>query len=140
MGQVRHGSVPKKNAIRAASRRSQASLSQLSRELGITPKTMAKRRKRATVKDRKPWPSEPRSPILTEAKKAAIAAFRRHRLPPMDDCLYSLQPSIPQLTGSALRGCLQRHGLSRLPHMDGDTPKRSKFKHSPIVFGLRATL
>ncbi len=46
MGQVRHGSATTTHAVRAAIQRSQASLSTLSRELGINPKTVAKWRKR----------------------------------------------------------------------------------------------
>lgn len=57
MGQVRHGSATTTHAVRAAIERSQASLSQLSRERGINPKTVAKWRKRATVEDMKTGPS-----------------------------------------------------------------------------------
>ena len=53
MGQVRHGSATTTHAVRAAIQRSQASLAQLSEELGINPKTVAKWRKRATVEDMK---------------------------------------------------------------------------------------
>ena len=63
-----------------------------------------------------------------------VVAFRRHTLLPLDDCLCALQPSIPHLTRSALHRCLQRHGISRLPEMEGDKPKRSKFKRYPIGF------
>ena len=65
MGQVRHGSATTTHAVRAAIQRSQASLSELSRELGINPKTVAKWRKRATVEDLKTGPKEPRSKVLT---------------------------------------------------------------------------
>ena len=51
MGQVRHGSATTTHAVREAIQRSQASLAQLSRELGINPKTVAKWRKRSTVQD-----------------------------------------------------------------------------------------
>ena len=134
MGQVRHGSATTTHAVRAAIQRSQASLAQLSRELGINPKTVAKWRKRATVEDMKTGPSEPRSTALSEAEEAMAVAFRRHTLLPLDDCLYALQPSIPHLTRSALHRCLQRHGISRLPDVEGDKPKRSKFKRYPIGF------
>src|SRR5699024_7572231 len=30
--------------------------------------------------------------------------------------------------------CLQRHGISRLPDVDGDKPKRQRFKRYPIGF------
>ena len=134
MGQVRHGSATTTHAVRAAIQRSQASLATLSRELGINPKTVAKWRKRQTVDDLKTGPKEPRSTVLTEAEEAAIVAFRRHTLLPLDDCLYALQPSIPHLTRSALHRCLQRHGISRLPDVEGDKPKRQKFKRYPIGF------
>ncbi|MFN8874268.1 MAG: IS481 family transposase [Brevundimonas sp.] len=134
MGQVRHGSATTTHAVRAAIQRSQASLSTLSRELGINPKTVAKWRKRATVEDLKTGPTAPRSTVLTEAEEAMVVAFRRHTLLPLDDCLYALQPSIPQLTRSALHRCLQRHGISRLPDVEGDTPKRQRFKPYPIGF------
>ena len=45
-----------------------------------------------------------------------------------------LQPPIPHRTRSALHRCLQRHGISRLPGVDGDKPKRQKFKRYPIGF------
>ena len=80
MGQVRHGSATTTHAIRAAIQRSQASLAQLSQELGINPKTVAKWRKRATVEDLNTGPKEPRSTVLTEAEEAMIVAFRRHML------------------------------------------------------------
>ena len=95
---------------------------------------MAKWRKRETVEDRKTGPKEPRSTVLIEAEEAAIVAFRRHTLLPLDDCLYALQPSIPHLTRSALHRCLQRHGISRLPDVGGDKPKRAQFKRYPIGF------
>jgi transposase-like protein len=83
-------------------------LAQLSRALGINPKTVAKWRKRETVEDRKTGPKEPRSTVLSETEAAAVVVFRRHTLLPLDDCLYALQPSIPHLTRSALHRCLLR--------------------------------
>ena len=83
MGQVRHGSATTTHAVRAAIQRSQASLSTLSRELGINSKTVAKWRKRATVEDLKTGPKAPHSTTLTEAEEAAVVAFRRHTLLPL---------------------------------------------------------
>jgi transposase InsO family protein len=134
MGQVRHGSATTTHAVRAAIQRSQASISELSRELGINPKTVAKWRKRQTVEDQKTGPKEPRSTVLSADEEAMVVAFRRHTLLPLDDCLYALQPSIPHLSRSSLHRCLQRHGISRLPDMGGDKPKRQKFKRYPIGY------
>jgi len=134
MGQVRHGCATTTHAIRAAIQRSQASNAELSRELGINPKTVAKWRKRQSVEDRKTGPREPASTVLSEEDEAVIVAFRRHTLLPLDDCLYALQQTIPHLTRSSLHRCLQRHGISRLPDMDGDKPRRQRFKRYPIGF------
>ena len=41
MGQIRHGSATTTHAVRAAIQRSRASIAELSRELGINPKTVA---------------------------------------------------------------------------------------------------
>ena len=69
-----------------------------------------------------------------ERVKAAVVAFRRHTLLPLDDCLYALQPSLLHLTRSSLHRCLQRHDISRLPEVEGDKPGRRKFKVYPIGF------
>lgn len=134
MGQIRHGCATTTHAVRAAIQRSQATNAALSRELGINVKTVAKWRKRETLEDRKTGPTEPSSTVLSASEEAMIVAFRRHTLLPLDDCLYALQPSIPHLTRSALHRCLQRHGISRLPDMEGDKPKRQKFKRYPIGY------
>ena len=63
-----------------------------------------------------------------------IVAFRKHTLLPLDDCLYTLQASIPHLTRSSLHRCLQRHGIARLPDVEGDKPAKKKFKAYPIGY------
>jgi transposase-like protein len=61
-------------------------------------------------------------------------AFRRHTLPPLDDCLYALQPSLPHLSRSALHRCLQRRAISRLPEVGGDKPAKKRFKRYSIGY------
>ena len=63
-----------------------------------------------------------------------VVAFRWHTLLPLDDCLCTLHPSIPQLTRSSPHRCLQLHGISRLPDVEGDKPKLLKFKRYPIGY------
>jgi transposase InsO family protein len=46
----------------------------------------------------------------------------------------ALQPTIPHLTRSSLHRCLQRHGISRLPDVEGDKPARKRFKRYPIGY------
>ena len=58
----------------------------------INPKTVAKWRKRQTVDELKTGPKEPRSAVLKEAEEAAIVAFRRHRLLPLNDAALASMP------------------------------------------------
>lgn len=134
MGQVHHGCATTTAAVRRAIQHSQESLRALARRYGINPKTVAKWKKRASVADLPTGPSEPKSTVLSVEEEAVIVAFRRHTLLPLDDCLYALQPSIPHLTRSSLHRCLQRHGISRLPDVEGDKPARKKFKAYPIGY------
>ena len=53
---------------------------------------------------------------------------------PLDDCLYALQPTIPHLSRSSLHRCLQRHGVSRLPDVEGGKPAKKRFKRYPIGY------
>jgi transposase InsO family protein len=134
MGQVLHGSATTTEAIRRTIQHSQASLRALARRYGINPKTVAKWKKRGSVADLPTGPREPKSTVLSIGEEAIVIAFRRHTLLPLDDCLYTLQPTIPHLTRSSLHRCLQRYGISRLPQVEGDTPDRRKFKAYPIGY------
>ena len=78
---------------------------------------------------------KPASTVLRVEEEAAIVAFRQHTLLPLDDCLYSLQETIPHLSRSALHRCFQRHGISRLPEVvDGPARTKKKFKDYPIGY------
>jgi transposase InsO family protein len=134
MGQVLHGSATTTETVRRAIQASQESVRALARRHGISPTTVQKWKKRSHVRDTPMGPKVARSSVLSAEEEVAIVTFRRHTLLPLDDCLYALQPSIPHLTRSSLHRCLQRHGVSRLPDMEGDKPKRSKFKSYPIGF------
>ena len=134
MAQVLHGSARTTQAVRRSIQRSQETVAALAERHGIDRKTVAKWRKRKTVEDAPMGPKQPRSTVLSVEEEATIVAFRRHTLLPLDDCLYALQPTIPHLTRSSLHRCLQRHGISRLPEIEGDKPKRKAFKKYPIGY------
>ena len=134
MGQILHGSVRTTEAVRRAIQHSQASLNALAAQHGINPKTVAKWRKRGFAHDAPMGPKEVRSTVLAPEEEAAVVAFRKFTLLPLDDCLYALQPSFPHLTRSSLHRCLQRHGISRLPEIEGDKPAKKKFKAYPIGY------
>lgn len=134
MGQVLHGSATTTEAIRRAIQHSQASLRALAKRYGINQKTVAKWKKRTSVADVPTGPKNPTSTVLSVEEEAVIVTFRKHTLLPLDDCLYALQPTIPTLTRSSLHRCLQRHGISRLPEVEGEQPAKTKFKSYPIGF------
>ena len=112
----------------------QASQRALARRYGVNPKTAAKWKGRASVADQRTGPKDPRSTVLSPEEEAIVVAFRRHTLLPLDDCLYALQATIPHLTRSSLHRCLRRHGISRLPEVEGEQPSKRKFKAYPIGY------
>ena len=134
MGQVLHGSARTTEAVRRAIQLRQESVRALARRYGVSPTTVQKWRGRVTTADARMGPKEPRSTVLTPEDEAIIVAFRRHTLLPLDDCLYGLQPTIPHLTRSSLHRCLERHGISRLPEIEGDKPKKKRFASYPIGY------
>jgi transposase InsO family protein len=134
MGQVLHGSATTTEAVRRAIQHSQESLRALAKRYGINQKTVRKWKGRSSVADLRTGPKDARSTVLSIEEEAVVVAFRRHTLLPLDDCLYALQATIPHLTRSSLHRCLQRHGISRLPDVEGDKPDRQKFRSYPIGY------
>ncbi len=134
MGQILHGSAKTTAATRRAIQHSKESLKVLAARHGINEKTVVKWRKRGFVHDAAMGPKKPASTVLTAEEEAMCVAFRKHTLLPLDDCLYSLQATIPHLSRSALHRCYQRHGISRLPDVEGDKPAKKKFKKYPIGY------
>ena len=134
MGQVLHGSATTTEAVRRAIQGSQESLRRLAQRYGINQKTVAKWKRRTSVTDLPTGPKQARSTVLSANEEAIVVAFRKHTLLPLDDCLYALQPTLPRLTRSALHRCLQRHGISRLPEVEGEKAPNRKFKAYPIGF------
>lgn len=134
MGQILHGSARTTEAVRRAIQHSQESLRVLARRHGINQKTVSKWKKRTSAADLPTGPAAPRSTVLSVEDEAIIVAFRRHTLLPLDDCLYTLQATIPHLTRSSLHRCLARHGISRLPEIEGDKPAKKRFKAYPIGY------
>lgn len=58
---------------------------------GINQKMVAKWKRRTSVADVPTGPKDPKSTVLTIEEEAIVVAFRRHKLLPLDDCLYALQ-------------------------------------------------
>jgi hypothetical protein len=106
----------------------------LTKRCGINQKTVAKWKRRTSVADIPTGPKDARSTVLSIEEEAIVVAFRKHTLLPLDDCLYALQPTIPHLTRSSLHRCLQRHGISQLSQVEGETSAKRKFKTYPIRY------
>ena len=134
MGQILHGSAKTTEAVRRAIQNSKESIGVLSVRYDLNSKTVQKWKKRSYSHDSQMGPKEKRSTVLSIEEEATIVAFRKHTLLSLDDCLYSLQSSIPHLTRSSLHRCLQRHAISRLPDMEGSKPVKKKFKKYPIGY------
>ena len=134
MGQLLHNSARTTAAVRRAIQHSQESLAKLAARYDLNPKTIATWKKRAYVHDAPMGPKQPHSTVLTKEEETLIVTFRRHTLLPLDDCLYALQATIPHLTRSALHRCFKRHGISRLPAIEGDKLQKKKFKRYPIGY------
>jgi transposase len=134
MGQILHGSARTTEAVRRAIQLRQESVRAAAKRYGISPTTVQKWRCRQITSDARMGPKEVRSTVLTPEEEAIIVAFRRHTLLPLDDCLYALQPTIPHLTRSSLHRCLERHGINRLPEIEGDKPQRKRFATYPLGY------
>jgi len=135
MGQILHDCARTTAAVRRAIQHSQESLLKLAERYDINPKTVHKWRKRSFTHDAPMGPKQRRSSVLSPQEEAVAVAFRKHTLLALDDCLYALQSTIPKLTRSALHRCFQRHGISRLPELEGHPSRpKKKFKAYPIGY------
>ena len=111
------------------------SIAKAAARFNVNPKTIIKWRKREDTKDLPMGPKKIKSTVLSEAEEMAVVAFRNLTNLPLDDVLYSLQDTIPNLTRSSLHRCLKRHGCSVLPKKE--TPistDKKKFKQYPIGY------
>ena len=90
MGQILHPCAVTTPATRRKIQNSQKSIAKLAKQYGIAPNTVFKWKKRDFIQDASRGPKNPHSTVLSREEEALIAAFRKHSLLPLDDCLYSL--------------------------------------------------
>ena len=126
MGRGLRGGATATGAVRRGLPRSEGGVRAPARRCGTGPTPVQTRRRREAVAERRTGPAEPHSRTLGLEEEAMIPASRRHRLPPPDDRLCARQPSIPGLTRSSPRRCLQRHGILRLPDRRATSPRRRR--------------
>jgi hypothetical protein len=135
MGQILHACATTTQAVRRTIQNSQESIDVLAKKYSINRKTALKWKKRDYIHDAPMGPKIIRSTVLNQQEEAIIIAFRKHSLLPLDDCLYTLQATIPHLTRSSLHRCLQRHGISILSKSSEDVQKsKQKFEKYPIGY------
>jgi hypothetical protein len=134
MGQLLHGSARTPTAVLRAIHKSQESLAKLAARYGLTPKIIAKWKKRPYVRDAPIGLEQPHSPVLTKEEETLVVTFRPHTLLPLDDGLDALRTTIPHRTRSPRHRCLTRHGISRLPAIERDRPQKKQFKPYPIGY------
>ena len=134
MGQVLHKCARTTEVLRRSIQNSQESIAALAERYDLNPKTVHKWKRRKFAHDAPMGPKDVRSTVLTAEEETIVVAFRQMTLLPLDDCLHMLQSSIPHLTRSALHRCFQRHGVNRLPEIEGDKPARKQFKTYPIGY------
>jgi hypothetical protein len=94
--------------VRREIQNSKESLKKLAKRYSITPNTVAKWRKRDYVHDSKMGPKVIRSTVLTIEEEAICVAFRKSTLLPLDDCLFALRETIPNLSRLSLHRLFQR--------------------------------
>lgn len=133
MGKIPHGCATTTPATRRFIQQSTESVQKIAKHLGINVKTVTKWRERTSTEEAVRGP-KPASTVLTPAEEAAIVLFRQQTRLPLDDCLYALQEAIPHLRRSSLHRCLERHGISRLPELEGTGVEKAKFKAYPIGY------
>lgn len=133
MGHMLHARARTTPQVRREIQNSQESVITLAKRYGVNPKTIQKWRNREFVHDAPMGPKVIRSKSLSQIEEAAVVTFRVLTQLPLDDCLYSLQDSIPHLTRSSLHRCLQRHGVSKLSQEKAEKEKK-KFKSYPIGY------
>jgi transposase len=99
--------------MRAAIQRSGDSVRILAKRLGVSTATVQKWKRRKTTQEQRRGPKR-HSSVLTAGEEELVILFRKQTLLSLDDCLYALQPSIPNLTRSSMYRCFQRHGVDSL--------------------------
>ena len=102
----------------------------LAKRDGINQKTVAKWKKRTAVKDLPTGPKDPHSTMPNIEDETVIVAFRHHTLLPLDDYLYALPATIPNLRCTAAFSAT----VSADCDVAGDKPAKRKFKPYPIGY------
>jgi transposase len=120
--------------VRAELRSSTEGTRALAAHYGLTPKTVAKWRRRTGTADVAMGSRRPRSSVLTEAEEAIVVEFRRRTLLPLDDVLGCLRETSPNLSRVALHRRLVRHGISRLPRDEEKASKRWRLAETAIGY------
>jgi hypothetical protein len=118
MGQVLHSCAKITEAVRREIQNSKESIKVLVAMYSISPTAVAKWKKRNYVHNSAMGPKVRKSTVLTPEEEAICVTFRKSTLLPLDDCLFTLKETIPNLTRSSLHRLFQRNKISKLPQSE----------------------
>ena len=123
-------------SIREAIQQSTDSIRILAERYNISPTTVQKWKSRETTEDKRRGPKVPHSTVLTEGEEAIVVLFRRQTRLSLDDCLYALQGSIPNLSRASLYRCFRRHEAGSLSSTSVQTSGAKKSDSSIGCFSI----
>ncbi len=124
--------------IRRAIQASDERTSVLARRYGVSRKTVAKWRGRATTADERMGPKQPLSCISTLEDEAVVLAYRWCTCLSLNESLVRLRRLMPELSRAALFRCLERHGLSKIGRTAKCSPLTSAALKGPYCFVITA--
>jgi hypothetical protein len=129
VGQVLPGSATTTAAVRRAIQLRQESVRALAHRYGVSPTTIQKWRRRATTADgpERDWRDGP--DVRGRGDHRRLSQSTRC-------CRWTTASTAcsPHLTRSSLHRCRARHGISRLPEIEGDKPTKKRFASYPIGY------
>lgn len=127
-----HANATTTPKVRAYIQQSQASVAELSTELGVSETTIRRWQKRRSVNDRSHTPKR-LAISLSALEEGLVCELRRELGLPLDDITEVMRRCVrPELSRSAIHRCLKRHGLNRLPKPD--KPEHGAFEAAPVGF------
>jgi transposase-like protein len=128
MGQLLHPTATTTHRVRKEIQSSDKTLKELAATYHISYRTAQKWRSREHVEDAPSGRAKGAGSVLGEVEERVIFEVRTKTWLPLDDLYMLLKPHIPALSRSNLHRCLQRHGISRKPALEGEKRAKKEFK------------
>ena len=127
-----HANATTTPKVRAYIQRSQASVTELAAELGVSETTIRRWRNRTTVADRSHTPRQ-LAISLTAMEETLVRELCTRLQLPLDDIVEVMCRCInPKLSRSAIYRCLKRHGITQRPKPE--RPAAGRFEEERVGF------